>query len=88
MPVRRTFEISEQAHQVIKKLPKQLGLTQFEFISLLIETADINNPMFVSAVEKRRAAKMAERNRLKTLKMLANGVSDDDLDRLREILLK
>tara|TARA_R110000851_G_C13102760_1_gene569278 strand:+ start:55285 stop:55578 length:294 start_codon:yes stop_codon:yes gene_type:complete len=34
---RRTFEISKKANDNLKDLPKKIGITQFEMVSLLLE---------------------------------------------------
>ena len=75
--VRRTIEFSTEAIEKLKEAnPKQFGLTQFEYISFLIETADVDSPAFKKLInlyannvnEKKRERK----EHLKKLKKMSS----------------
>lgn len=79
---RRTFEITAGANAKLKDLPKKLGITQPEFISLLIEHAREDDAWLQSAAASIRDKKAKLKETQKRLSKALAGKSEEEIARI------
>lgn len=83
--VRRTFEISVAANEKLKGsngLPKKLGITQMEFVSLVIELAREDDFLLQQAADKLKDEKLKVKQAKKSLSKMLDGKSEAEIAEL------
>lgn len=80
LPIRRSIRLSEIANEQLKTLPKKYGVTQFDFLTILLESAKENDIDLITRCQEINHAAEEEKKLTKELRSKLNDLSPEEME--------